>query len=274
MEPLGPLAELLQGGLGAGLLPGLAAAPEAVAVAMAIFIRVGAVTALLPGFGEQTLALRLRLAAALALSLIVAPLVWPVDLPDVTGPLALAGLFGAEAAIGLALGLLLRFMIMALQLAGSVAAQATSVAQIFGAGITPDPMPAIGNLLVIGGIALALTAGLHVKAAAMLAFSYDALPLGRLPDGGDLASWGVAHGAAAFGLAIALAAPFVLVSVLYNIALGAINRAMPQLMVAFVGAPFITGAALVLLALAAPAMLSVWQGALDARLAAPLDLPR
>lgn len=269
MEGLRALLDLL-----GGATPMLAAAPQAVATAMAIFIRVGAVTALLPGFGEQTLALRLRLAAAIALTIIVAPMVWPAILPDSVGPVALTGLFLAEAGVGVALGLLLRFMIMALQLAGSVAAQATSVAQIFGAGLTPDPMPAIGNLLVIAGIALALAAGLHVKAAAMLAFSYSAIPLGTLPSGGDLAEWGVAHGAAAFGLAIALAAPFVLVSVLYNLALGAINRAMPQLMVAFVGAPFITGAALVLLFLATPAMLTVWQGALEERLAAPLALPR
>ncbi|RMF38696.1 MAG: type III secretion protein [Alphaproteobacteria bacterium] len=264
LQGLVDLAEALRPWIGAG--------PGAVIAALAIFIRVGAVVALMPGFGEQTLPLRLRLAASVALTLIVAPLVWPAQLPA-TGFLDTTGLFLAEAGAGLALGLSLRFMIMVLQLAGSIAAQSTSVAQIFGAGLTPDPMPAIGNLLVIGGVALALATGMHVKAAAMIALSYDILPMGHAPSGPDLARWGVAHGARAFGLAVALAGPFVLISLLYNIALGAINRAMPQLMVAFIGAPFITGAALVLLGLAAPVMLTVWLDVLDARLAAPLSLP-
>lgn len=49
-----------------------------------------------------------------------------------------------------------------------------------------------------------------------------------------------------------------------NLALGAINRAMPQLMVAFVGAPLITFGGLALLLVATPVILSVWLDALMA----------
>ncbi|MFC3118840.1 flagellar biosynthetic protein FliR [Jhaorihella thermophila] len=38
-------------------------------------------------------------------------------------------------------------------------------------------------------------------------------------------------------LPFSLSAPFVIASLLYNLTLGAINRAMPQLMVTLVGAP-------------------------------------
>ena len=47
-------------------------------------------------------------------------------------------------------------------------------------------------------------------------------------------------------------------SMIYNIALGAINRAMPQLLVSFVGAPAITFGGMALLFLAGPIMLSKW----------------
>jgi flagellar biosynthesis protein FliR len=60
---------------------------------------------------------------------------------------------------------------------------------------------------------------------------------------------------------VRLAAPFFVISFLYNVALGVINRAMPQLMVAFVGAPAITFGALVLLLLAVPAGLVIWWNA-------------
>ena len=58
---------------------------------------------------------------------------------------------------------------------------------------------------------------------------------------------GRATGCGRVRLAFTLAAPFVLVSVLYNLTLGVINRAMPQLMVVFVGAPVITGLGLAVL---------------------------
>lgn len=244
--------------------------PEAeIHALVAVFTRVGAVAALLPGFGEQMIPPRVRLAAALAFTAIV----WPVVAADPAiaagPPLALGRTILAEAAAGLALGLALRFMVLALQLAGSMIAQATAVAQIFGAGATPDPMPAIGNILVMAGLALALAAGLHVKAATAMIGSYDVLPFGVFPVAGDLAAWGVDRAAAAFALAFTLASPFVIASLAYNIALGAINRAMPQLMVALVGAPALTGGAILLLLIAAPVALIHWSGLLDEVLAAP-----
>ncbi|MEM9010080.1 MAG: flagellar biosynthetic protein FliR [Pseudomonadota bacterium] len=258
-----PLLELLA--------PLLEEAELQVYVLMAVFVRVGAVVALLPGFGEQTLPLRVRLAAAIAMTLIVWPAVRPLAAEPPATMLAFTLMLLAEATAGLLLGIAFRLLIMVLQLAGSVAAQATSVAQIFGAGMTPDPLPALGNILVIAGIALALTAGLHVKAAAALSLSYDILPFGRFPSGSDVAAWGVARIGHAFALALTLAGPFVVMSFVYNVALGAISRAMPQLMVAFVGAPAITAAAILMFFLAAPAMLQTWMTAFDATLAAPFE---
>ena len=51
---------------------------------------------------------------------------------------------------------------------------------------------------------------------------------------------------------------FVIAALIYNVALGVINRAMPQLMVAMIGAPALTAGGLILLMLAAPAILSAW----------------
>lgn len=249
---------------------------------VAVFVRVGAVAALLPGFGEQSAPARVKLAAALAFTAIVWPAVSPgIDLPAMppigegaAPALPYGRLLLAEAASGLALGLSVRFMIFALQLAGSMAAQATSVSQIFGGGVTPDPMPAMGNLFVIAGIALTLASGLHVKAAAAMIGSYETLPFGVFPVAGDLAEWGVARASSAFALAFTLASPFIVAALVYNVALGAINRAMPQLMVALVGAPAITAGALLFLLLSAPVALMHWSGLMDEALAAPFATPR
>jgi flagellar biosynthesis protein FliR len=245
---------------------------EALALAVLVFMRVGGIAALLPGFGEQSIPVRVRMAVAIAFTMVV----WPM----VAGTLAVDGsrpfvqLMLIEGGIGLMIGLSFRLLVMALQLAGTIAAQSTSLAQVLGPSVAPDPMPAIGNILTIAGITLALVAGLHVKAAIAMAASYGLVPLGAVPAGADVATWGTARVAEAFAFAFTLAAPFLIAALVYNVALGAINKAMPQLMVAFIGAPAITAAGILILLFAAPLILSVWSGRLDTLLADPLGLAR
>ena len=179
-----------------------------------------------------------------------------------------------EATIGLMLGLAIRLLVIALQLAGSIAAQSTALAQIFGAGAAPDPMPAIGSKQMLAGVTLAVASGLHVKAAIAMARSYEILPMGLPIPAADVAAWGTARVARAFALGFSLAAPFVIAGFAYNLALGAINRAMPPLMVAFIGAPAITFGGLLLLMLASPVLLHFWGRQLDLTLADPLALPK
>ena len=167
-----------------------------------------------------------------------------------------------EITVGLALGLGVRLFVVALQTAGVIAAQATSLSQLLGVA-TADPAPAMGHVLVIGGLALAVMSGLHVRATELLIQSYELFPTGALPDARELGLWGVGRIAQAFKLAFMLAAPFAIASLIYYLTLGVINRAMPQLMVAFVGAPVITLGGLFLLFAGAPLMLSVWTEALS-----------
>lgn len=233
-----------------------------------VFLRVGAMASLLPAFGAQSVPVRVKLAVAICFTLIVAPAVPTVPIPD--GPIAFAQLAVVETALGLALGVGLRVFVFALQTAGTIAAQSVSLSQILGgAGI--DPIPAMGYVLVVSGLALAMMLGLHVRAAEFVILSYDLLPSGLMPDARALSSWGLAQVAQSFSLAFMLALPFVLGSMLYNVVIGVINRAMPQLMVAFVGAPLITFGGMALLFLCAPIMLDIWARALTGFFAAPFD---
>lgn len=253
-------------------LEALAATGQAWAItAMAVFARIGAAFAVMPAFGERVVPGRVRLMLAFAMTLIVAPAVAGRAVLPEGSLFALAGFFGVETAIGLSMGIGLRLLVMALQIAGTMAAQATSLAQLFGgAGI--DPQPAISQVLVMGGLALLVLAGWPEKLAVFLILSYDLLPPGQWPDAGAMTEWGVARVAHAFALAFMLAAPFLIGASLYNLALGAINRAMPQLMVAFIGSPAITFGGLFLLMLSAPVMLMVWLNAVGTFLAAPAAL--
>lgn len=236
-----------------------------------VFLRVAVLVSFVPAFGEQSIPTRIKLALALAFTLITAPAIAPSGLAPTLDNLAWLAI--TETIAGLILGLGLRLFILGLQTAGSIAAQSTSLTQILG-GAVADPLPAMGYALIIGGLALAVMSGVHVKAAELVIFSYQLLPLGQLPDGATVSRWGLDQTRHVFALAFTLAAPFVILSILYNLALGAINKAMPQLMVAFVGAPVITAAGVILLFLAAPAMLTVWMASLDHYLANPFAVRR
>lgn len=234
-------------------------------LAFAVFLRMSAFFSIMPGFGEQSVPVRIKLGLGVVMTMVVLPAVEPTD--AMSRPIML---IFTEIVTGLILGISFQLFILALQTAGSIAAQATSLSQLLGGNGT-EPLPAMGHILVIAGLALAVMTGLHVKAAQFFVLSYELVPAGQFPEADLFSQWGIHRVARAFALAFSLAAPFVILSVIYNLALGAINRAMPQLMVAFVGAPLITAGGMVLLLLAAPLMLTAWLEAFDLFLAAPLS---
>ncbi|MEL6979996.1 MAG: flagellar biosynthetic protein FliR [Pseudomonadota bacterium] len=247
----------------------------AVLVIMAVFTRISAIVFLLPGVGERMISIRIKLIAAVAFAIVTWPLI-PVDAKEAGFALkptltSLGYALVAEAIAGLILGFSIRLLIFAIQTAGMIAAQSLSISQIFG-GVSADPEPTIATLLTLAAIALALNLGLHIKAVSLIAISYQILPLGVFPAGADVAAWTASRYAQAFGLAVSLALPFLVISFGYNLALGFINRAMPQMMVAFVGLPAITWAGILLLMVVSSAILTTWSRELDAAFLAPLAL--
>jgi flagellar biosynthesis protein FliR len=235
-----------------------------------VFLRVGAMMSLLPAFGEQAVPQRIKLVLALAFTTVTAPAIGPdllaLDLP-------LPQMMATETVAGLLLGIGLRLFVHALQIAGAIAAQATTLSQFFG-GAGPEPQPAFTNVLVVAGLAMAVATGLHIRVVEMLILSYGPLPAGQWPGAADVSTWGLAQVARAFALGFALAAPFTIASVIYNVALGVINRAMPQLMMSMIGAPALTLGGLALLALSAPMALALWTEMLNAYAANPFAVVR
>lgn len=230
-----------------------------------VFMRVGSALSLIPAFGERSVPQRIRLVIALAFSLVVFPAISTETLTIEAAILPL--LF--EVVVGLLLGISLRLFILALQTAATIAAQATTLSQMFGdAG--PEPQPAIGNLMVMAALALAVASGLHVRLAEFFILSYQFFPLAQLPKAADVTPWGVAEVSKGFALAFSLAAPFTIAALLYNITLGVINRAMPALMVSFIGAPALTFGGLVMMVLAVPLGLSLWLEAFQTFMANPI----
>lgn len=240
-------------------------AEDVLVAAFLVFIRVGAAMALLPAFGDKSIPQRVRLALSLCFTAIIFPAVMERFPPLGEGFVLL---LVVEVVAGLAIGISLRMFVFALQIAGTLAAQSTSLSQLFG-GQDGQPQPSMSSLFVAAGLALAVMSGLHIRIAEVFIMSYEILPPDSFPDGSVFTNWGVAQVGNAFSLAFSLASPFVAASIIYNIALGVINRAMPQLMVVFVGAPALTLGGLVMLAVSTPIMLGFWVRAFNTYLETP-----
>lgn len=232
-----------------------------------VFLRVGTACSVLPSFGERSIPVRVRLVLAISLSLLIA-ISLPSDfswLPNLADALYI---FMAEVVTGIVFGLAIRFFVIALQTAGTMAAQVTSLSQIFG-GASVDPLPALGNIFVISALAMLAIFDFHILVVSSLIKTYYVIPVGQFIAYDAMIEWGISQVSRCFALAFSLASPFILVSLVYNLALGVINKAMPQLMVALVGAPAITGGAIFLLCLSTPFILEVWMTALTAYLHQP-----
>lgn len=225
-------------------------------VALAILFRMAGLVSLIPLFGERAVPARVKFGIAFALTLIILPLV------DTSVTVTLSVLM-IEVVTGAFLGVLLRLTMVALQTAGTIAAQATSLSQLFGGGAS-EPMPALGHFLIVSALAVLALSGFQIYLVDMILISYDIFPMGVVITAAIFSETGLNAVAKSFDIAVALAAPFTIASLLYNFMLGAINKAMPQLMVALVGAPAITFLGMFLFLLASPLMLSTWQSAVFA----------
>ncbi len=224
---------------------------------MAVLTRVSILVFLLPGLGETGISVRIRLVAALMITWLIVPLVgiesgagWSVS--------AMAVMVGLEAFYGFVLGFGLRVMVFALQITGTIVSQSLSLTQVFGGGMTSEPNTSISTLLMLGGTTLLVTLDLHTHAIGMLLQTYDTFPLASRPDTEKIAYWALKKCASVFSFAVALALPFLVLNFIYNLMLGFVNKAMPQLMVSFVGMPFITGIGILLLALSISGILTLW----------------
>lgn len=233
-----------------------------------VFARMGAVAFLAPAIGELSVSPRVRLAAAAALTAVIAPgIVAPAGAGE---PATFIAILAAEASAGLLVGFILRLAIFILQIFGAIAAQSLSMTQLFGPGLGHDQESPLATIFISAGLALACASGLHIQIAAAAAQTYALIPLGGLFNVGDAAGFVATESAKAISLAFGLAAPFVLLGMAYSAALAASNRTMPQMAAVFVGAPAIALAGLTLIAGAAWAILSRWTDIASVLFGAPL----
>ncbi|UFZ04552.1 flagellar type III secretion system protein FliR [Bradyrhizobium ontarionense] len=235
--------------------------PALAAVFMLVFARIGAMVMLLPGLGEVNIPVRIKLATALLLTMIVLPLhrqAYQVDLQSLA-PLLVMMIH--EIVIGIVLGATARVTLSALQVAGAVIAQQMGLGFVTAVDPTQGQQGVlIGNFLTMLGVTLLFSTDSHHLVIAALSDSYKIFAPGELIPSGDVASLATKAFAAAFKIGLQLSAPFLVFGLVFNIGLGVLARLMPQMQVYFVGAPLSILIGFLIFALVLTAMMGTFLG--------------
>ena len=235
------------------LLPALAAA------FMLVFARIGAMVMLLPGLGETNIPVRIKLAIALLLTLIILPLHradYHVDMGSIASILTL---MMYEIFIGILLGATARVTLAALQVAGAVIAQQIGLGFVTSVDPTQGEQGVlVGNFLTLLGVTLLFATDSHHLVIAALNDSYKIFSPGESVASGDIAALATSAFNAAFRIGLQLSAPFLVFGLVFNIGLGVLARLMPQMQVYFVGVPLSIFAGLLILALVLAAMMGTF----------------
>ena len=203
-----------------------------------IFARIGVAMSLLPGFSAAYVNIRLRLLFALAISFILAP-VLASRLPGLPAtPAGLGLLVLGEMIIGAFLGTVARIIVAALQVAGTVIALVSSMAN----ALIQDPIvnqqtSTISGFLSTVGVMLIFVTDMHHMMLRAVFDSYTLFLPGNALTIGDMAMLIARHVSDSFALGLQLASPLVITGFTYYLGLGLLTRLMPQMPVFFVGLP-------------------------------------
>lgn len=225
--------------------------PSTAFLFMLIFARVGSILMLIPALGETAIPARMRLAFALALSMVLYPIVTPglPALPDsVWGMIAF---IVHEIAIGLIIGSIARLAVSGTQVAGSIIASSSGLS----VAVAADPVNGgvqgalIGAFLSMLGIAMIFATNLHHVAISAINDSYMIFKVTDPLMFGDAAKTIVESVAGAFVVGVQMSAPFIVFGLVFNLGMGILSRLMPQLQVFFLAMPATVGIGLILMAL-------------------------
>ena len=193
-------------------------------------LRVGALLMAMPLIGTRAIPARIRVMAALALSLALSPLL-PAPPPWTGFDAATVLSIARELAVGAAMGFMLRLVFEAGALAGELISQGTGLAF----AQMSDPLRGVNSGVIAQWFYLAFglvffAANGHLAMVALLVHSYEALPIGTaLPNVRATLEIAPEFFAVVLRGAVTLALPVMVAMLAINLAFGVLSRAAPAL---------------------------------------------
>jgi flagellar biosynthetic protein FliR len=204
------------------------------------FCRIAGCIMVLPGFSTARVPVTFRLLLAITVSLAMLPLMWDSIYPKVQAstPVYVLTIFH-ETFIGSVLGLITRFYALGLQFLGTAVTQMIGLNTPPAGDILEDASEGqLTNLLTFAGLMVLFMLDFHHQLFLALAQSYKTWPVDDVFDAQKALVSLVDSLAATFAVMLRLASPFILFNVLFNVAIGFINKLAPVVPVYFISTPY------------------------------------
>lgn len=210
--------------------------PEQLYHFLFLLLRVGALLVAMPLFGGPGVPQHVKI----GLGVLIAALLYPV-IDAVVPPSHLLGLLlmvAQEIAIGLGMGFIVSLFFLGLQLAG----QLMDVPIGFGMVNVLDPhfggqIPILGQFQNVLAVLIYFSINGHHAVLRALADSYVHIPIGTAAWNGALAEVIIDAVTSMFLLGVRIGVPVMAAAFLTDVALGIVNRAVPQINVFITGYP-------------------------------------
>ncbi|MCP4395497.1 MAG: flagellar type III secretion system protein FliR [Alphaproteobacteria bacterium] len=203
-----------------------------------VFIRLGAAMMFMPGYSSAYVPARVRLSIAVAIALLITPVIGG-NLPSPPdSAIILTLLIAKEITIGIFFGMMLQYVLAALDLAGNQIGLGLglNMANAF------DPMfnsnsPIVATFFSTIIVVLLFITNMHHLMVAAIIDSYQVFTPGDTLPNHDMLKYSVSTIGKSFIIGFKLSAPFFVFSILFQLALGLMSRLMPQLNIFFVSLP-------------------------------------
>lgn len=216
------------------------------------FVRLLALFSSAPIIGDRSVPARVKIALAIACAILVVPTL--SDAPT-SPPFSGDGLMllVQQVLVGVAIGLGMRFVFAAVELAGDMIGMQMGLS--FATFIDPQnstQTPIVGSFLGIIAALILLALNGHLLMIAALIDSFHMVPISAQPELALSVGRIVALGGEIFRIGLHLSLPVLATLLVLNLAMGVLSRAAPQLNIFAVGFPLTILAGLFLLGLSLP----------------------
>lgn len=218
--------------------------------------RAGGVVAALPMLSGSTVPPRIKVGLVLMLALALGPAIHLPPIPP--DAFALTAGLASELLIGFVLGMAVRLLFSALEVAGEIigSQMGFSMAQLLDP-MTSHSTPMVGQLFTVIASLVFLSLNAHMMVVAAIVSSYESIP----PFGASLSpaiGEEVLHlSQHVFLVAVQLAGPVLVAIALINILLAMLGRAVTQINIFVLSFPLTIAAGLLVMGLALPFMVSL-----------------
>jgi flagellar biosynthetic protein FliR len=220
-----------------------------------LFVRMLGLFMTAPVWSNRLVPVQLRVAISFGVAVVVSPLFRDVPMPDSLATLVV--LVVRELLVGMVIGFVAALALSAVQLAGQLldVNMGLSMVNLLDP-MTNTQMPVMGNFLYILALLIFFTINGHHMLLQAVMDSYALIPIGKAAMTPNLAQTVVNMGGNMFLLGFKVAAPVLAALFLTTVALGILNRAVPQMNVFVIGLPVQLGVGVFMLMVVLPLYIS------------------